>query len=305
MTHDATPPSPAAADATERAGPNTSRWFHRLPTIGLVLLVLAAAAWVGRPVWRRLDVVYVQKRCMTFALPPDRVVYEVESTAGWAEEGAPPAGTTPDWAAALLGQSGYRRATGPFRVDGTAAYQAVEFRYAPLRRFPTAPVGTADVSVPWPAGPCLFLHARRTRFQHVERLVVVDLLMTEHTTAGPTATFGIGGSAIIPATVRTDPQEVRHAAPPLVVYFDRPFHFRLFAGQPDPNDASRFTIAYEAWDVGAPQTVVRGTIDGGLRDDERVELRPREGRVDDEGRWSPLWPSAATQPATTSTSRAW
>jgi hypothetical protein len=37
---------------------------------------------------------------------------------------------------------------------------------------------------------------------------------------------------------------------------------RIFAGQPDPTDASHFTIAYEWPDC------VRGTIDGRLRDDD-------------------------------------
>ncbi|MCY2953882.1 MAG: hypothetical protein NTU53_18215 [Planctomycetota bacterium] len=43
---------------------------------------------------------------------------------------------------------------------------------------------------------------------------------------------------------------------------------RIFAGQPDPNDASHFTIAYEAGDTKA-------VIDGWLKDDDTIVLKLR------------------------------
>jgi hypothetical protein len=48
--------------------------------------------------------------------------------------------------------------------------------------------------------------------------------------------------------------------------------FRFYAGQPDPSDASRFTIDY---DVDGR----RGTIRGQLRNDGRVEFKPSIGTV--------------------------
>jgi hypothetical protein len=48
--------------------------------------------------------------------------------------------------------------------------------------------------------------------------------------------------------------------------------FRVFAGQPDPRNASHFTIGYEV--DGKP-----GTIDGWLLKDLTVVLEPREGRI--------------------------
>jgi hypothetical protein len=45
-----------------------------------------------------------------------------------------------------------------------------------------------------------------------------------------------------------------------------PHYLRFFAGQPDPNDASRFTIRYELDGVG------QGTIEGLLQPDDTVKL---------------------------------
>jgi hypothetical protein len=49
---------------------------------------------------------------------------------------------------------------------------------------------------------------------------------------------------------------------------------RLFAGQPDPNDASHFTIAYEC-------DGQKGTIDGWLMNDDSVKLEVRDGPLRD------------------------
>ena len=43
---------------------------------------------------------------------------------------------------------------------------------------------------------------------------------------------------------------------------------RIFAGQPDPADASHFTIRYQLWGQ-------EDIIDGKLQDDDRVTLIPR------------------------------
>jgi hypothetical protein len=71
---------------------------------------------------------------------------------------------------------------------------------------------------------------------------------------------------------------------------DRRDVLRIYAGQPDPADASHFTIAYTL--DGTP-----GTIDGRLLDNDRVDLKPRTGAVVGE-RWYPRAAIAATQPAT-------
>jgi hypothetical protein len=54
---------------------------------------------------------------------------------------------------------------------------------------------------------------------------------------------------------------------------------RLFAGQPDPADAAHFTIAYDI--DGQP-----GVVDGRLKDDDTVELKPTTGKIIGD-RWYP------------------
>ncbi|MEA2708481.1 MAG: hypothetical protein QOF78_1082 [Phycisphaerales bacterium] len=54
-------------------------------------------------------------------------------------------------------------------------------------------------------------------------------------------------------------------------------NLRFFAGQPDPQDPSHFTIDYE---VGG----VKSTIDGWLTDDDFLRILPRGGAVD-HGNW--------------------
>jgi hypothetical protein len=65
---------------------------------------------------------------------------------------------------------------------------------------------------------------------------------------------------------------------------------RFYAGQPDPADASHFTIAYQV--DGKP-----GTIDGWLRDGG-LELRPREGALSYDSDLGPVWKIPATLPTT-------
>jgi hypothetical protein len=60
---------------------------------------------------------------------------------------------------------------------------------------------------------------------------------------------------------------------------------RLYAGQPDPKDASHFTIDYEI-------SGVRGTVDGWLQPDDTVKMQIRDGPAA-----KPTAPSATTQSA--------
>jgi hypothetical protein len=72
---------------------------------------------------------------------------------------------------------------------------------------------------------------------------------------------------------------------------------RFFAGQPDPNNPSHFTIAYEV-------DGRRELLDGLLHDDDSVTLEPRQGRIvygDPSGRnrrWDPYAEPPATAPTT-------
>ena len=74
--------------------------------------------------------------------------------------------------------------------------------------------------------------------------------------------------------------------------------FCIYAGRPDPADPSHFTIDYELDDQ-------RGTIDGWLQADQRVELCPRSGGIvdrDPQGRnivWDPTLTPPTTVPSAT------
>ena len=48
-----------------------------------------------------------------------------------------------------------------------------------------------------------------------------------------------------------------------------PLNIRLYAGQPDPNDAAHFTIPYEIGDK-------KGVLDGFLKSNDKVELQARD-----------------------------
>ena len=51
------------------------------------------------------------------------------------------------------------------------------------------------------------------------------------------------------------------------------YNLRFFAGQPDPQDASHFTVDYEIFGV-------KNTVDGWLTDDDFLRIVPRGGKVD-------------------------
>ena len=73
-----------------------------------------------------------------------------------------------------------------------------------------------------------------------------------------------------PATSNPASRITFQSFPPLHVRLTMTDRLRLFAGQPDPNDPSHFTIGYELNDVP-------GTIDGWLQDDDRLKFEYRDG----------------------------
>ena len=110
----------------------------------------------------------------------------------------------------------------------------------------------------------LFLHERATPNSKRKLLVGVDV-----------AGWSRGGPVVLFARVRT----IAPAAPmrlptqakvehPSVMLATSESPLRLFAGQPDPNDASHFTVDYAVGDV-------KGIIDGWLKEDGSVLLERR------------------------------
>jgi hypothetical protein len=111
----------------------------------------------------------------------------------------------------------------------------------------------------------LFLHERKTPTAAKPLLVGVDV-----------AGWSRGGPVVLFARVRTTSPAVPLRLPrpanvdhPSVHLSPTEGPLRLFAGQPDPNDASHFTIDYQIGEA-------RGVIDGWLKEDGSVLLEKRE-----------------------------
>lgn len=117
-----------------------------------------------------------------------------------------------------------------------------------------------------------FLHQRRSPSGNTRLVVIGDLFNSiNYDTCVPTGFFG-----------RSPPIEnesILFGVTPLLLdaydtngdgIADRPFHLRVYAGQPDPNDQSHFTIRYEIDNQ-------KDIIDGYLQDDGSVKLTCRAG----------------------------
>jgi len=125
------------------------------------------------------------------------------------------------------------------------------------------------------------------------------------------AQYCLSGTVIRPATLFTEPAVMSKPFPRLDMSYwtgiNESGYFEFFTGRPDPADASHFTIDYEVGiaprrralsDPPAAPRIVRGVIDGWLRDDDSVVLRPRGGKLN-QNTWSLNDPleSPATAPA--------
>jgi hypothetical protein len=219
---------------------------------------LGLATWKWGPAaLRQAQVRYYQHQCLIYAAPADQVVYEEE----------------PAEAAKLLAN---RSDYAPFRWDFWAPPSAKMPAPAATRILPSyqsfeslngrrmgMPGGTAYESV-------LFLHERTTSSGQ-RRLVKVTLI------AAPFSfwAFVIEGDGYeshrwaqsnrYPTWIEpldTGPRNSGSPWPP------HPPQLRIYAGQPDPKDASHFTIRYQAWGQ-------QDVMDGYLVNSDTVTLKPR------------------------------
>jgi hypothetical protein len=227
--------------------PFLRRRWKRLALVALLLLV-ATAAFVCRA---RLSAAYarnaylrLQDRCLDFAPPPGRVVFD--------ETGSAPA---------LLASPGYAAASRTFADDPpTVLWHPEPFKtFWPSVGFPS----------PMPAGAALlFMHERTTPAGHRHLLCVLAWLDVNLTTQrqnlvvcmyeiGP-ATWGVPPTVMDGNLLRINalfgPMDTNHPD-----YYLPHKPLRIFAGQADPDDPSHFTIDYE---TGGQ----RATLDGYMRD---------------------------------------
>ena len=122
----------------------------------------------------------------------------------------------------------------------------------------------------------MFMHERTSPSGH-RRLVCLYCFPDTHSFI-PQFIEGYNYQAdvIAPATLKTNAKFIPRfwAIDVLSGYPVKPPNLRIYAGQLDPRDASKFTIRYEIWG----QTDV---LDGQLMDDDQVKLTPRH---------TPAWP---------------
>jgi hypothetical protein len=134
------------------------------------------------------------------------------------------------------------------------------------------------------AAPCVFT-TRRNRPRPDAQEDGISVLEVRRGSPGQANAYGYSGLNISPGVVKWTPAG---SGQPGRLSLEAPGLMRLYAGQPGPKDASHFTIAYEI-------DGRKGKIDGWLRDNGSVDLKPDGGAVF--GRvWKPLAPPA-TGPA--------
>lgn len=234
------------------------RKWKRL-TFTAFLLLSAAAAFLFRADLRagyaRYSYLRLQSRCLNFAPPADRIVFDETVSAP-----------------SLLAGADYLNAYRTSSIDPpTALWQPQLFKdYWPTVVQPNGPPATAAV---------LFFHERTTPSGR-RRLVYVsawlDIWLSSHQQF-----MTVGLYEVDPATWNSNPLPHK----PHVIAIDGFFSrgdpnqndfgsdhklLRVFAGQADPKDPSHFTIDYES----AGQ---RGTLDGYLRDPVDIPDGPTSG----------------------------
>jgi hypothetical protein len=205
---------------------------------------------------------YWQRECLRYTQPADTIIYDED----------------PRSAAALLAHAQeytaypIHRGNGPNGSVPTVNAAAAQARC--LTQFISLPPPNAPnlCACGFGGGPVAvaFMHERISPAGH-RRLVVVHYFPERDTfTAGFIEGYNYSTTAITPGTILDAPTVAQRMyvidvmsswprLPPLV---------RMYAGQPDPADASHFTIRYQMWGQ-------EDVLDGRLKDDDSVTLTPR------------------------------
>jgi hypothetical protein len=233
---------------------------RRLIVLLLLVAVAAPLLYWRKPIFRQARLLYWQRQCLRYTAPPDQVVYE--------ENEYKPS--------PLLGRPGYVGwpVSLPPNVgspNGPLPPAIATLPAPPLASFFTAG-GFPPAYVAPPQGATVFLHERTGRTGR--RQLVIVTRFPVHDVPFMYA-FGLNVMLIGPAGIASGPT---HQYPPPVAFswlsdMTRPptDGLRLYAGQPDPADPSRFTIRYDL-------SGRSGEIEGRLKDDgQGVSLRITSG----------------------------
>jgi hypothetical protein len=289
-----TTPQPAPRLDYAQAQSLVTRIGRRRIVLAAILFAIAIAAilWT-KPAIRRVQqwnrdqqFQRLQRRALAYTAPADRIVYEED----------------PGEAAGLLKQNGFYASIPTFDAQGRAATRLgwqppVRWNDSLWSAFASGPLPLAVD----PRAPA-FLGERTTRSGE-RRLVCVGVAVEARQDTGgrwginrwlqawsfepgtldhPDATAPMG-QMIIDSDAPRAPGSMDPLSDDLANPFTPPFPLRLYAGQRDPTDASRFTIAYELQGR-------RGVITGILQDDGSVLFKPDigwHGRLDTTITWIP------------------
>jgi hypothetical protein len=192
-----------------------SRWrvIRRAALWVAVALLAVLAIRRGPDFLRRVAFLYHQRGCLRYTAVPEQVVFD----------------SNPARVAILASDPN-------FAIVGGCAFRKPPADWAAVR-------SSLSIATP-PSSAVLFLHKRVVNG-------VPRLIMVERTAAAAESPYFIAGydvdqHAIDPATVTRAPSDIRQMYGLDVIDSIGPHtDIRIYAGQPDPADDSRFTIRYE------------------------------------------------------------
>jgi hypothetical protein len=212
-----TDPARAALEYAPGAPIRRRRRIRRAVLFCLVVAIASCGFIWGPTTWSRAKLLYHQRQCLRYTAPPDQVVFD----------------SNPARVAQLSGDPNY------------VIWRGCAFRKPPGNWPPILAAATGGVRIGAPAGATLFLHELKAGGQS-------RLVMLERTVAADESPYFIAGydvqpHALIPATFR-NPHVTELQFPMDIDVIDGmgPHDIRIYAGQPDPADASHFTVRYES-----------------------------------------------------------
>lgn len=226
--------------------PRHRRWLRRalLPLIAGAVLV--SVYWWGPPFWFRARLAHAERQCRSYLAAPDTIVY-TNDAADVKRLGASATGYQP----------------GPGNDNSLFLVPPAWSKFYGL----LSPPGFQSRGT-------VFLHERRTPAGR-RLLVAIDYLGDDFLHADnywidvsefQVRAFEPGGPFSLPVEVHSD-QITRE----LYMRDGRRETLRLYAGQPDSNDPTHFTIAWELTE----HPTTHGVLDGWVREDG-VDLERRE-----------------------------
>ena len=243
--------------------PKRRDWIRRhwrlVTLLATLLLVAIGVGRYGHHAIHFAQQIYWQRQCMNFRAPPETVVYE-QLPAGSIKPIISFPYTDGEGAEVSALRPGIMGVAIPDKV-----YRVPECWVRFLQVTRNRNSGDVPTAV-------LFCHERISH-SGLRRLVTVEFSLN----------LGVGdhldqyaiSSIFTPVNWRGS--AITHKPQEEAIFSDAsylPMPNRIFAGQPDPADASHFTIGYE-WPGG-----LRGTLDGWLRDSNQVDIQFRPGPGD-------------------------